>query len=321
MKKLLLSLFIILASCSSKSKKDVAFVPQSSGNINDVAIVMPEKEWQGALGQTVREVMQTPYEGLPFDEPEYSLRYINPKAFSGFARQSRNVLWFQKDSVSRFQLMQDAFASPQILASITGEDSDVMGYNLKENENILRRTIAENERVEKLRRIKKSLAKPTALEERFGFTLTYPTAYKTVKDTTNFIWIQKEVVKGHLNLIAYTLPLAHLGDKQNNRIIEIRDSIGKNYIPGRLPGSYMITEAAYRPYFYTTTLEEKSTYLTKGTWEVKNDFMAGPFINFMIKDTNNDRWIVLEGFAFAPSASKRDYMFELNAIISTFKSQ
>jgi len=54
-------------------------------------------------------------------------------------------------------------------------------------------------------------------------------------------------------------------------------------------------------------------------WEVKKDFMAGPFVNYKVKDEKNDRWIIVEGFAFAPSLNKRDYMFELNTIISSFK--
>ena len=63
----------------------------------------------------------------------------------------------------------------------------------------------------------------------------------------------------------------------------------------------------------------KQTYLTKGTWEVANDFMAGPFVNYMIQDTINKRILVVEGFVFAPTANKRDYMFELNTIINSLK--
>ena len=91
------------------------------------------------------------------------------------------------------------------------------------------------------------------------------------------------------------------------------------YVPGRLPGSYLITERAYRPYFYKTSIDGNKGYLTKGTWEVANDFMAGPFINYMLYNEKLKKWIVIEGFAFAPSISKRDYMFELNTIITTLK--
>ena len=50
-------------------------------------------------------------------------------------------------------------------------------------------------------------------------------------------------------------------------------------------------------------------------WEVKDAFMAGPFVNFAIKDEVNNRLVVLEGFVFAPSTAKRDYIFELESII------
>ena len=81
----------------------------------------------------------------------------------------------------------------------------------------------------------------------------------------------------------------------------------------------MITERAYLPYYYKTTVNNLEAILTKGTWEVQNDFMAGPYVNYIIKDTLNKRNIVIEGFSFAPSESKRDYMFELNTIITTMK--
>ena len=76
------------------------------------------------------------------------------------------------------------------------------------------------------------------------------------------------------------------------RIPIIRDSIGKIHVPGRLPNSYMITEQAYRPYYYITQINGLESILTKGTWEVENDFMAGPFVNYIIKDTKNNRYIV-----------------------------
>ena len=101
------------------------------------------------------------------------------------------------------------------------------------------------------------------------------------------------------------------------KILNIRDSIGKIYVPGRLDGSYMITERAYRPFYYKSEMSGQELYITKGTWEVKNDFMAGPFLNYRIKDPINKRWMIAEGFTFAPSKNKRDYMFELETILKS----
>ncbi|MGB1444210.1 MAG: DUF4837 family protein [Flavobacteriaceae bacterium] len=308
---------IVLFSCENKPKQ--AFVPDSSGNINHLTVVMNKKAWQGALGETVRNQIATVYEGLPLDEPRFSLRYLEPEAFTGFGRHGRNILWFITSAENKFQLVQNQFARPQILAIVQGEDQEVMGEYIKENASLLIRSFQENERKEKIRRIKKSLTKDKDLPNKFGATLLYPTAYKTVKDTANFLWIEKPIQKGSMNLIAYTLPEEAFSKPTLQRLIAIRDSIGEQHIPGRLPKSHMITEKAYLPYFYKTKLAGFKAYLTKGMWEVKRDYMAGPFVNYMVEDTLNKRWLVVEGFAFAPSVSKRDYMFELNSILSSLE--
>ena len=45
--------------------------------------------------------------------------------------------------------------------------------------------------------------------------------------------------------------------------------------------------------------------------------MAGPFLCYIINDVENNRKMVIEGFTFAPSTGKRDYMFELEAILKS----
>jgi len=99
-------------------------------------------------------------------------------------------------------------------------------------------------------------------------------------------------------------------------IIRLRDSIGGNHVVVDKGGSF-ITEEAFSPFIKKTKFMDFEAFETRGTWEVKNKFMAGPFVNYTVKDTVNNRLLVLEGFVFAPSISKRDYLFELEAIIKT----
>jgi hypothetical protein len=100
-----------------------------------------------------------------------------------------------------------------------------------------------------------------------------------------------------------------------NNIVKLRDSIGKTHIPGESKGSYMITEKAFSPYLGTTIIDGKSILETRGVWDVKNDYMAGPFINYIIDDKKNNRQLIFEGFTYAPQIAKRDYMFELESMI------
>ena len=128
---------------------------------------MPKKSWNGVLGNKTRSLLETPYEGLPFDEPQFTLNYIPPKVFTGFARNSRNILWFVKDSLARFQLTEDLMAQPQVVAKVKGEDDDVQAYFLEDNIKLLKAVLTENERKEKVRRIKKSATKDRHLHNRF----------------------------------------------------------------------------------------------------------------------------------------------------------
>ena len=312
-------LFVLLVNLSCDQKPSQRYVPDSSGNINSVTIVMSKTFWNGELGEQTRNIFGAIYEGLPIDEPLFDLKHIEPKLFNDFARQSRNIIEFAIDSTPRFTMYSDPYAKPQVLAEIKGLDSDEMIFLLEENNKLIKGVFIENEVKEKRRRISKALSMDRQIQNKFNFQIKYPSAYKLVKDTINFIWLQKPVMKGHLNLIAYTLAESAIDYKNISKsIIKIRDSIGKTHIPGRLKGSYMITEKAYRPYYYKTTLENKKAFLTKGTWEVANDYMAGPFVNYIIEDKIKKRLLVIEGFAFAPSVNKRDYMFELETIIKSF---
>ena len=315
----ILSLAVILLISCSESKTGPRLLADSSGRINTVTVVMPMNDWNGSLGQSVREELEKEYEGLPLVEPQFTVNHMPPKLFDGFAKHSRNILLFIQDSFPKVNLYQDLYAKPQVFSEIRGEDADIQAFLYKENAQLISATMVENERKEKQRRIRKSLAKGTAFQNHLGLQFTYPSAYKTFKIDSQFVWIQKEIPKGHLNLIAYPVK-GRLSDiAKGNSIQRLRDSIGKKLIPGRLPGSYMATEEEYRPYFYKSKLGDREVYITKGVWSVANDYMAGPYVHYFIKDPEKNQWTAVEGFTFAPSINKREYMVELETIIRSIQ--
>ena len=145
-------------------------------------------------------------------------------------------------------------------------------------------------------------------------------AYEIYKqEEGKIIWFQRDTDKGTVNVLAYELNKDFIKVSSLKEIIKIRDSIGKLFLPGRNENSHMITEKAYEPYIKKTRISGLEAIETRGTWEVKNDFMAGPFLNYIIKDTLNKRNIVLEGFVFSPSSKKRNLIFELEAIFRSLK--
>ena len=323
MKKNLTLLFSVLIMVSCQTKKSTPLVLSSNGNINTITVVMPNQLWQGTIGQTVRDMYSYPAEGLPQQEPLYDLKQIPPEIFTGFAQSSRSVLWIGISDHTSVRIDKNTYAQPQTIAVFTSPTTERLTEIIISQTNKVIETIRKQERIEKLRRIRKSTYTNHELEEKFGISLTMPSAYNTFKEGENTVWFQREIQKGHVNLLVLTTPYDEtiVTHKNLEQIIAKRDSVGKAFIPGRLPNSYLITEKAYEPYVYHTSFGNKPAVEIRGTWEVQGDFMAGPFLQYIINDKANNRNIVLEGFVFAPSTAKRDYIFEVETILRSIKEK
>lgn len=298
------------------------YITDSSGNLNMVNIVSENQLWDGKLGENIRNVMAQDAEGLPQKEPLYKLRHIPNNAFTGFAKKNRTFLKFDIGEKKKITFAKDSFARPQLGIFIKGRNKDELISTFRENHNKILSAINNTEINEKWRRMNKSLEDDTEIKNRLGITLKFPTAYRFAKESNkNFIWLRKEIKKGSMEIFVYEVPISRVENENSviSNIVKIRDSIGKVNVPGPRPGTYMITEEAYMPYIYKTKIDGKFTYETRGTWVVKDAFMGGPFLNFAIKDEVNNRYIILEGIVFKPTAEKRNNIFEIEAIGRSIK--
>lgn len=312
---LVLSIFFFV-SCKNSDEKNERILSDSSGNINHLTVVVKNDLWEGKVGEAIRKTLAEPVEGLPQEEPMFSLSQIPPEAFTGFVRKNRLFLKIEDGQKPNFNVVTELYARPQLGVIISGNEDQIINILKKKSDSIVD-IYKKTELKEKQRRIAKALKDDAPLEKRFGLSLDFPTAYRYAIEDKDFFWIRKEIPKGNMEILVYQVPLSTI-DKDTSvvgNIIKMRDSIGKAHIPGPVEGSYMITEEAYAPYLFETTIDGKFAYETRGTWEVKNAFMAGPFVNYAVRDEKNNRYLVLEGFVFSPSRGKRDNIFELDAIL------
>ncbi|MCB0445698.1 MAG: DUF4837 family protein [Gelidibacter sp.] len=319
--KTLLSLtlsFLLLVSCNDGSKNQ-RIVPSSSGRINNLQVVVDNLLWDDSVGEAIRDVFAAPVQALNQEEPLFSISQMPPQVFTDFATKNRIILKIEKGAPKATTIKEDVYAKPQKVAVVSGETNEEIIEQLKANGDKIIAAFKKEEIAERQRQIKLSLHDDSALEKKLGITLQFPTAYRIAKEDNNFFWIRKDINTGTMDLMIYSVPLNTIkkGDSTIVDIIRMRDSIGKVHIPGPVEGSYMITEEAYSPYLFETTLDNKPTFETKGIWDVKNAFMSGPFINYAIEDKAHNRYLVIEGYVFAPSVEKRDHIFELEAIIKS----
>ena len=309
MKILLVALFLFI-SCSDNEQK---LLPASSGNINNVSVVINDELWEGAVGEVIRENFGRPIYGLPQIEPVFSLSHIPSKVFSGFATKSRTILKIDISENEGVFNFKNTYASPQRIIQITAKSPDKIIEIINENLNSIYSTMYFNEIQEKQRRISKNLNKTEVIKNNTGASLKFPSAYRVAKVDSNFVWIRRDIETGSVNLFIH---------RQTNlteqSIIEKRDSISKIYIPGPVENTHMSTDLIYTPNTQEINVGGKQVFETRGLWEIEGQFMAGPFLNFQIK-LGDDDFIMLDGFVYSPGSTKREYIFELEAIMRSLK--
>lgn len=320
---LLLLVSIALFSCKESNSDRHAMLPTSSGNINNLQVVIDNELWEGEVGEVLRKHFAATVEGLPQEEPLFSISQLPLNAFEGFTQKHRTFLYVKKGEQKQFRPANDFYAKPQTGVFISGQTNEEIIEVIEENIAQLIESYRATEIKEKQRRMSLSRFNTASIKENLKVDFIMPSAYRIGKQTDDFVWLRKDIRSGDLNLLIYEMPLNYFKDDSNRmlNIIRMRDSIGKTHIPGPVANSYMITEMAFTPYLFESEVDGKFAYLTKGTWEVFNFFMAGPFENYIIKDEKNNRFLVVEGFTFAPSVDKRDHQFELEAIIQSIRIQ
>jgi len=322
MKPIFIALFsvFILFSCNENGKKDTSYLQKSLGNINTLQVIIDNDLWNNTVGEEIRTYFAAPAYGLPQDEPLFSMNQMPPSTYTGFARKYRLVLHVTLGKEEKVSIEQNPYAKPQTVAFITAKIPQRLIELIKENQERIIDAFHASEIAERQRRTSVSLLKVDSLKNEMGISLKIPSAYHIAKATKDFFWITKELKSGSTNIIVYQVPLNTIGKDSTivGDIIKMRDSVGGKYLPVEDDGKF-ITEEAYAPYLFTTKIDGKFAYETKGTWEVKNQYMAGPFVNYAIKDEKNNRYLIIEGFTHAPSVEKRDLQFELEAILKSAK--
>ena len=321
----LFALICITVSCKNKGKIDY-ILPTSNGNTNKILVVIKGNDWEGKIGDEIRSVFGEHQVGLPQPETLLSVGQRDPVGFKGFMRHAKAVLIVREGEKEKITVEKNKYAEPQILVYATAKGRGAL-VDLIRNRGKEIIKLFKDEDVKFTQRIfKKEKLDETQFKtiKNLGITLTIPERFKLVEDTGDFLWLRQHLKSGIArgdgtnNVLVYSYPLEDESKVADN-ITRMRDTIGKKYIPGTKEGMHMITEQAYTPFTFDAEIDGKKAYETRGKWEVKNDFMAGPFINYTIIDKENKRVIVFEGFTYAPSVNKRDFIFELEAIAKSLK--
>jgi hypothetical protein len=314
---------IVILSCKSDSQP---LLPDIGGKPGDVAVVISKADWDGDIGAEYREIFSQPYEMLPQYEPVYDLINVSYDAFNQLFQRHRNIIFTEisdRYTKSRMLIEHDRYAKPQLVIHLQAPDDTSFIRLLEASQDKIFSYLDHAERERLLNLHQKSMDK--ALQEKIlkkhNVSLIIPKGYRIVRDSSDFTWINQDAGPIIQGIVIYHYPFHDSSAFALKKLVRVRDSFMKKYMPGEIEGSYMTTEKEFGPQ-YTEYLFKGKTHVAeiRGLWKTEKGIsMGGPFVSLSAVDEKNQRMLTIEGFVYAAGFNKRNYLRQLEAILYSMK--
>lgn len=311
---------VFAASCNDTSE----LVKQNvGGKAGEIIIVANKAEWESEPGSELRSILATPYPYLPQSEPSYTLINIPHKSFTSLFEYHRNIiiLKVEPELKAEFKAVEDVWAAPQTVIMITAPTKEEVTRVIADNAEQLFNIINQAERNRIMRNSKRyeDVALRQFVADKFGGSPYFPKGYSLKKQTDNFVWISYETTYINLGIFVYRIPYKDETSVQLEQLMAATNDIMQENVPGMVDNSYMTISSEILPGLGVMKYKNRNFVEMRGLWEVKNDFMGGPFVIHAFYDKNDPKSIiVVEGFVYAPRYDKRDYIRQVESILYSF---
>jgi len=340
-----LSLFFSCAQDDGKQKKTKSYLPVARGADGVILVVMDSALWVDSLGAELKKTFANLIPGLPQDEPYFTIRQINPLKLNDILKAAKNMIFvttldkktsqsnamrhFMTDeSLKKIQLdssiyrfsSQDSYAKGQEILHLFGQSQDQLIAKIINNRTTLRNHFLSIEK----QRISETLFKKEeknierVLENDHGFTFKIPYGFDLAKNEKDFVWVRFLEPEYEKNVFVYFEP--YTSKEPFDNPVEYRESItSKKMRDIEKPEVYMTTQDVPHQ-VQEVNFNGKYAKETRGLWKLSDISGGGAFVSYVFVDESQKRIYYLEGYAYAPSKDKREFMREIEVILSTFKS-
>ncbi len=321
-------------------------LPPANGEIGEIILIMDSSQYQGELGEAVRSTFNISVEALPQDESMFNMHYANPLRVNSVLRRARNLLYvttlddksddsktlralFTNESLKKIyndtteyvRVKKDEYAEWQTVMHLYGKNSRILTNHIYRNQDYLRE-IFERLEIENLK--KKIFASREKEIERtlridHGYSIKVPYGYDIAKNLPNFSWFRFLEADHEKNIFIHYQDFT--SQDQLSDMAAYRDEITTTYLRDSEKPSLYITYQDILPALTDTiTFKKKFALRNKGLWKISDNSGGGPYISYTFVDEENARIYYIEGYVYAPGRQKKNYIRELDAILSTFKT-
>lgn len=341
----------LTSSCSEEARQGLRPTPLAFGDVNQVAVVTDKNIWESPIGDTLQFYYSAAYPILPQPEPIFDLTPMTPEEMNAqpIRRELRTYLIIgdlsDKESPTSQMIINDigterateARTDPKI-NSFVGRDKwakgQVLVYLFSYSREALIEVIKDNfpAVAKKINEADRPKIEATvfvsgenqpimdAIRKEMGAEMRIPKPYFIALNKESTLWLRRETEFLSSNIILHKVPYTNQSQLTKEGIKSLCDTLGKKYVSSTLPDTYMrINDVDLPMYTSVKTLNNNYSLEARGIWEIVNDYMGGAFVSYLIYNPNKPDLLFIEGFVHAPGKEKRNYMQQLEYLMSSVK--
>lgn len=338
-------------SCSEEMLNERLLV-EAVGNPGELFIVMDSIQWNGELGEAIKNSVKSRVPGLPQNEPYFKVHFIEPTKFKSFLRNVKNILFvatldsktkggatvrsyitrkYIEDNPDKYRVSQtDVYAKGQSVLYLFGANQEALADKIAQNESFVRNYFNSVEKQRLLKSMYKAKEKKginNTLLKKHGFYMRIPYGYRLEDNVPGYVWLRSPgTADGTIdkNIFITYKPYKSEDAFTKREMIAWRNEITKEkiYEDPDMPSSYMETDTInIRVEYNTVKLGGNFAKEIKGIWKTHNLAIGGPYISYVVLDKESNQIFYIDGFVVSPGKPKRETMRELEAILSTFRTK
>ena len=230
--------------------------PRSTGTTSEILIVTNTKDtWNGPVGDTIRKWFSQPIPGLSQPEQMFDMLNVASKDFNDLFKKYHNILIVdinpETGQEPSSQSMEDIWSQPQQVITVSAADEKGFFREFSGNKaNYLELfNSLERKRIEVLNSMSGDIALQKKVTDKFKLFLDFPGGFYMGSEAPGFMWIRHKVVKGkqdvELGIMIYTTDYIDTAQVSPKYILNWRNIITRQHIPGPSEGSYMVTSTDF----------------------------------------------------------------------------
>ncbi|MBI1305467.1 MAG: DUF4837 family protein [Bacteroidetes bacterium] len=346
---LLISGFIFMISaCNLEKEQEVK--DDAMGEAGDIVILTDQISWN-QHGKLFDSIFSAPVPGLADYEPRMVIRHADEDKFDGYFKKNYSVFVFlQRDRWNMIRKLfsqdlqdkieqkftphgvvvftaKDLWATPQNVNFVLAPNEEKMVENLRSRKLSYLQQALNSERTTSIVTILNDDVKNDTFYNRHleqkGYSFRKPRTFRLAISADDCAGIVRDMNGKRIALYMYDEPYTEEKQFSQSYIIGRRNAVLKEHIQTERPDSvigYMSTDTI-NVKLYRKQIELNGYYCieTRGWWEMENDFMAGPFVNYSILSPDKKRVITIDANIFAPGEDKNRLVRQAELIAETFR--